>query len=81
MMTPGLCQHLVDELHLTIATTARVMLAQMSENITIEDVVRLFTGDGITIPQISDTFEWAKWPSQDRVQGVMPAGGQRPCRQ
>jgi len=27
------------------------------DNTTVEDVVRLFTGDGITIPQISDMFE------------------------
>jgi len=32
--------------------------AQLLDNITIEDVARLFTGDGITIPQISDVFEW-----------------------
>jgi len=34
--------------------------AQMSDNITVEDVVRLFAGDGITIPQISDTFKWGQ---------------------
>ena len=32
----------------------------MSDNITVEDVVRLFTGDGITIPQISNVFEWGQ---------------------
>jgi len=35
---------------LTIATTPCVTLAQMSDNITVEDMVRLFTEDGITIP-------------------------------
>jgi len=60
MVTPGLYWCLVDELHLTIVMTARVMLAQMLENITIEDVVRLFMGGGITIPQISDMFKWGQ---------------------
>jgi len=34
--------------------------AQMSDNTTVEDVVRLFAEDGITIPQISDAFEWGQ---------------------
>jgi len=58
--TPGLYRRLIDNLHLTIATTPRVTLAQMSDNITVEDMVRLFAGDGITIPQTSDTFEWGQ---------------------
>jgi len=58
--TPGLYWCLVDDLHLTIATTPRITPAQMSDNITVEDVVRLFAGDGITIPQISDAFEWGQ---------------------
>ena len=32
----------------------------MSDNVTIENVARLFTGDGITIPQISDAFKWGQ---------------------
>jgi len=32
----------------------------MLDNITVEDVVRLFAGDGITIPQISNAFEWGQ---------------------
>jgi len=32
--------------------TPHITPAQMSDNITVEDVVRLFAGDGITIPQI-----------------------------
>ena len=60
MMTPGLYWCLVDELCLTIAMTSKVMLVQMLENITMEDMVRLFTGDGITIPQISNAFEWGQ---------------------
>ena len=58
--TPGLYQHLVDDLRLTIAMTPCITLAQMSDNITVEDVVRLFAGDGITIPQISDVFKWGQ---------------------
>jgi len=60
ILTPGLYWCLVDNLHLTIATTPRVTLAQMSDNITVEDMVRLFAGDGITIPQLSDMFEWGQ---------------------
>ena len=55
--TPGLYQHLIDNLHLTIAMTPCITLAQMSDNTTVEDVVRLFAGDGITIPHISDMFK------------------------
>jgi len=40
--------------------TPRVTLAQMLDNITVEDMVRLFTGDGITIPQISNMFKWGQ---------------------
>jgi len=40
--------------------TPHVTLAQMSDNTTVEDMVRLFAGDGITIPQISDAFEWGQ---------------------
>ena len=60
ILTLGLYQHLVDNLHLTIATTSHVTLAQVSDHTTVEDVVRLFTGDGITIPQISNVFEWGQ---------------------
>ena len=58
--TQGLYQHLVDELHLTIAMTPHITPAQMLDNTTVEDVVTLFTGDGITIPQISDAFKWGQ---------------------
>jgi len=40
--------------------TPHITPAQMLDNITVEDVVRLFTGDGITIPQISNAFEWGQ---------------------
>ena len=58
--TLGLYQCLIDNLRLTIAMTPRITLAQMSDNIIVEDVVRPFAGDGLTIPQISDTFEWGQ---------------------
>jgi len=58
--TPGLYQHLIDKLCLTIAMTPCITLAQMLDNTTVENMVRLFTGDGITIPQISDAFEWGQ---------------------
>ena len=59
-MTLGLYWHLVDQLHLTIAMMPQVTLAQLSDNVTIKEVARLFTGDGMTIPQISGTFEWGQ---------------------
>jgi len=40
--------------------TPHITLAQMLDNITVEDMVRLFAGDGITIPQISNMFEWGQ---------------------
>jgi len=40
--------------------TPRITPAQLSDNVTIEDVARLFAGNGITIPQISDMFEWGQ---------------------
>jgi len=80
-LTLGLYQHLVDVLHLTIATMPCVTPAQLSDNITVKDVARLFARDGITIPQISDAFEWGHWPYQDEVQEARPAGRWRPCRQ
>jgi len=60
ILTLGLYWCLVNDLCLTIAMTPCITPAQMSDNNTIEDVVRLFTGDGITIPQISDLFEWGQ---------------------
>ena len=43
---------------MTIATTPRVMMAQLSENVTVEDVAAMFAADGVTIAQVSNTFEW-----------------------
>ena len=57
ILTPGLYWSLIDNLCLTIATTPHVTLAQMLDNTTVEDMVRLFAGDGITIPQISNAFK------------------------
>ena len=60
LLTPELYWCLVDKLCLAIVTMPHVTLAQLSDNVTIEDVTRLFTGDGITIPQISNMFEWGQ---------------------
>jgi len=60
ILTPGLFQHLIDKLCLTVAMTPCITQAQMSDNTTVENVVRLFTGDGITIPQISNAFKWGQ---------------------
>jgi len=59
-LTPGLYQRLVDKLHLTIVTSPHVTPAQLSDHVTVEDMARLFTGGGITIPQISNVFEWGQ---------------------
>jgi len=53
----------------------------MSDNTTVEDMVRPFTGDGITIPQISDTFKvgpnalagWSMGSNASRRMGAMQA--------
>jgi len=37
-----------------------IILAQLSDNVTVKDMARLFTGDGITTPQISDAFKWGQ---------------------
>jgi len=60
ILTLGLYQCLIDDLCLNITTTTRITPAQMSDNIIVEDMVRLFTGDGISIPQISDVFKWGQ---------------------
>jgi hypothetical protein len=56
--TTGLYRRLVDELRLTIAATPGVTQVAASDNVTLEDIARLFAGDGITIPQVRDAFEW-----------------------
>jgi hypothetical protein len=43
---------------MTITTSPRMMTAQPSDNIIVEDVAILFMVNGITITQISDTYEW-----------------------
>ena len=55
-----------------------VTLAQLWDNVTIEDVARFFAGDGITIPQISDTFEWGQmvlvgWSARSEASRQMEA--------
>jgi hypothetical protein len=58
MATPGRYRQLVEERRMTIAAIPRVMMAQPSENITVEDVAAMFAADGVTITQVSDAFEW-----------------------
>ena len=33
-------------------------IAQMTDNVTVEDVARVLAADGATIPQARDTHEW-----------------------
>ena len=35
-----------------------LMTAQAANNVTVEDVGHLFARDGLTIPQVGDTYEW-----------------------
>jgi hypothetical protein len=58
MATPGRYGWLGEERRMTIATIPRIMMAQPSENVTVEDVVAMFTAEGVTITQVSDAFEW-----------------------
>ena len=55
---PGLYQHLVDELHLTIAMVPGLTTAQAADNVMVEDMACLFAKDGVTIPQVGDAYEW-----------------------
>ena len=54
----GLYRCLVDELRLTIAVVPGLTSAQPVDNVTVEDMARLFARDGVTIPQIGDAYEW-----------------------
>jgi hypothetical protein len=58
--TPGRYRQLVDELRLTIASFPRVMTAQPSDNVTVEDIARLFAVDETTILQVRDAHEWGQ---------------------
>jgi hypothetical protein len=57
MATPGRYRQLVEERRMTITAIPRVMTAQPSENVTVEDVAAIFAADGVTITQVSDTFK------------------------
>jgi hypothetical protein len=61
---PGLYHRLIGELRLNIATAPRLMAADPSVNMTVEDMARLFAQDGITIQQVADAHEWAHRPCQ-----------------
>jgi hypothetical protein len=58
MATLGRYRRMIEEMRLTIAAILRVTMAQLSGNITIEDMARLFAVDGVTILQIVDAYEW-----------------------
>jgi hypothetical protein len=60
MATPGRYRRLVKERRITIAAIPRIMMAQPSENIMVEDVVAMFAVNGVTIAQVSDAFEWGR---------------------
>jgi hypothetical protein len=60
MATPGRYRWLVEERRMTITAIPRITMAQPSENITVEDVAAMFAADGVTIAQVSDTFEWGR---------------------
>jgi hypothetical protein len=60
MATPGRYRRLVEKRRMTIAAIPRVTTAQLSENITLEDVAAMFAVDGVTIAQVSDAFEWGR---------------------
>jgi hypothetical protein len=68
--TPGLYCHLVAELRLSVAATMRVTAPAPSENISIKDVARLFAADGVTIPQVSDAYEWGALVLRNIVGGI-----------
>jgi hypothetical protein len=70
LATPGLYRRMVTELRLTIATTSRVTSASQSENIAVEDVVRMLAADGVTIAQVRDTHEWAQSMLRTMSNGV-----------
>src|ERR1700723_771302 len=70
IMTLGRYQQLVDELHLTIATTTRMTMMEPSDNVTLKDVARLFVGDGYTIAQVRDAFEWGQMALLNWSQGM-----------
>jgi hypothetical protein len=70
MATPGRCRRMVEEMRLTIAAILRATMAQLSENVTIEDIARLFVADGMTILQIVDAYEWGCSMLLNLVSGV-----------
>ena len=58
LVTCGMYRQLVDQLHLTIASTSRMSVAQTTDNVMVEDVARVLAADGVTIPQARDAHEW-----------------------
>ena len=60
LATPGLYRRLIGELCLNIETVPRLMAADLSVNMMVEDMAHLFAQDGITIQQVADVYEWAQ---------------------
>jgi hypothetical protein len=58
--TPGRYQQIVDKLCLTIMSFPRVTMAQLSDNIMVEDIAWMFAVDGITILQVWDAHKWGQ---------------------
>jgi hypothetical protein len=58
--TPGRYRRIVDESRLTIVSFPLVTTAQPSDNVTVEDVARMFAADGITILQVRDAHKWGQ---------------------
>jgi len=49
--------------------------------VTIKDVARLFAGDGITVPQISNAFKWGQTALAGWSAGSEASRQTGPCRQ
>jgi hypothetical protein len=58
MATPGRYRWLVEERRMTIAAIPRIMMAQPSENVTVEDVAAMFTADHRSLTSYHDMPPW-----------------------
>ena len=58
LATRRMYRQLVDQLRLTIVSMSRMSTAQMTDNVTVEDVTHVLVADGVTIPQARDAHEW-----------------------
>ena len=51
-------RQLVDQLLVTIMSTSQMSIAQMTDNVMVENVTCILAVDGVTIPQARDAHEW-----------------------